>query len=136
MELANTTSCPGVLASSTVVTSGSDYSGDLGRSASTAKGHSNTSSNVGPMTSASLLKLIDTPRLSGSTRQSNEPDRSSETQENKALPGVEGLNRSRSVESYPGRFPASDGVEFSSLATASHQMRGRGITSVRPFSEV
>jgi hypothetical protein len=41
----------------------------------------------------------------------------------------EGLRRSRSVESFPGRFPISDGVDAGS-------MRGRGATTVRPFTDL
>lgn len=41
----------------------------------------------------------------------------------------------RSTESYPGKYPVSDGLEYSKLATASHAFRERGTTSVRPFSD-
>ncbi|KAJ5679626.1 hypothetical protein N7462_007870 [Penicillium macrosclerotiorum] len=41
----------------------------------------------------------------------------------------------RSTESYPGKFPVSEGMEFSSLATAEYAFRERGTTSVRPFSD-
>lgn len=41
----------------------------------------------------------------------------------------------RSTESYPGKFPVSDGLEYSNLATASLNFRERGTTSVRPFSD-
>jgi hypothetical protein len=47
------------------------------------------------------------------------------------------MNRSpkyHSIESYPGKFPVSDHLEYSSLATA-YAVRGRGTTSVRPFSD-
>ncbi|KAJ5476616.1 hypothetical protein N7475_002345 [Penicillium sp. IBT 31633x] len=47
------------------------------------------------------------------------------------------MNRSRkyhSIESYPGKFPVSDALDYSSLATA-YAVRGRGTTSVRPFSD-
>lgn len=47
------------------------------------------------------------------------------------------MNRARkyhSVESYPGKFPVSDALDYSSLATA-YAVRGRGTTSVRPFSD-
>jgi hypothetical protein len=47
------------------------------------------------------------------------------------------MNRSpkyHSIESYPGKFPVSDHLEYSSLATA-YALRGRGTTSVRPFSD-
>lgn len=42
----------------------------------------------------------------------------------------------RSAESYPGRFPVSYGLEYSSLATAAYRFPGRGATSVRPFSDM
>ncbi|KAI2671075.1 hypothetical protein CBS147333_5447 [Penicillium roqueforti] len=47
------------------------------------------------------------------------------------------MNRARkyqSVESYPGKFPVSDTLDYSSLASA-YAVRGRGTTSVRPFSD-
>lgn len=47
------------------------------------------------------------------------------------------MNRPRnhySIESYPGRFPVSDELDYSSLASA-YAVRGRGTTSVRPFSD-
>ncbi|OQE43518.1 hypothetical protein PENCOP_c003G07930 [Penicillium coprophilum] len=47
------------------------------------------------------------------------------------------MNRVRkyhSIESYPGKFPVSDSLDYSSLATA-YAVRGRGTTSVRPFSD-
>jgi hypothetical protein len=47
------------------------------------------------------------------------------------------MNRSRkyhSIESYPGKFPFSDALDYSSLASA-FAVRGRGTTSVRPFSD-
>ncbi|KAJ5190462.1 uncharacterized protein N7498_009447 [Penicillium cinerascens] len=44
-------------------------------------------------------------------------------------------SKSRSTESYPGKFPVSDGLEYSNLATASLNFRERGTTSVRPFSD-
>ncbi|GAQ08440.1 hypothetical protein ALT_5761 [Aspergillus lentulus] len=49
---------------------------------------------------------------------------------------METLRATHSVESFPGKFPISDGLDFSSLATAPHHIRGRGTTSVRPFSDV
>ncbi|KAJ5504061.1 hypothetical protein N7463_006935 [Penicillium fimorum] len=47
------------------------------------------------------------------------------------------MNRARKyhfVESYPGKFPVSDSLDCSSLATA-YAVRGRATTSVRPFSD-
>ncbi|KAJ6126804.1 hypothetical protein N7523_002416 [Penicillium sp. IBT 18751x] len=43
--------------------------------------------------------------------------------------------QSRSTESYPGKFPVSDGLEYSNLATAAVNFRERGTISVRPFSD-
>ncbi|KAI2795051.1 hypothetical protein POX_a01654 [Penicillium oxalicum] len=43
--------------------------------------------------------------------------------------------RTRSVESYPGRFPVSEGLEFSSLASAASAFREKGTTHARPFSD-
>ncbi|KAJ6014522.1 hypothetical protein N7540_009113 [Penicillium herquei] len=40
-----------------------------------------------------------------------------------------------STESYPGQFPVSEGMEFSSLATAEYAFRERGTIAVRPFSD-
>ncbi|KAJ5777895.1 hypothetical protein N7520_001141 [Penicillium odoratum] len=40
-----------------------------------------------------------------------------------------------STESYPGKFPVSEGIEFSGLATAEYAFRERGTTTVRPFSD-
>ncbi|KAJ5729881.1 uncharacterized protein N7483_004389 [Penicillium malachiteum] len=40
-----------------------------------------------------------------------------------------------STESYPGKFPVSEGMEFSSLATAEYAFRERGTVTVRPFSD-
>lgn len=43
----------------------------------------------------------------------------------------------KSADSYPGEFPVSDGLEFSSLASAKHNSRIPSIrTSVRPFSDL
>jgi len=49
--------------------------------------------------------------------------------------GASRAAKSHSTESYPGQFPVSDGVEYSSLATAEYAFRERGTTSVRPFSD-
>lgn len=40
-----------------------------------------------------------------------------------------------STESYPGKFPVSEGMDFSELATAEYAFRERGTTTVRPFSD-
>ncbi|KAJ5574746.1 hypothetical protein N7450_008645 [Penicillium hetheringtonii] len=49
--------------------------------------------------------------------------------------GASRAAKSHSTESYPGQFPVSDGVEYSSLATAEYAFRERGTTSARPFSD-
>ncbi|KKK21409.1 hypothetical protein P175DRAFT_028807 [Aspergillus ochraceoroseus IBT 24754] len=47
------------------------------------------------------------------------------------------LRQTRSADSFPGEFPVSDGLEFSSLATASRHLRIPSMrTSVRPFSDL
>ena len=48
----------------------------------------------------------------------------------------EELRRVRSAESYPGKFPVSDGLELCALASAPFYRIGKGSTSVRPFSDV
>lgn len=48
----------------------------------------------------------------------------------------EELRRVRSAESYPGKFPVSDGLELCALASAPFYKIGKGSTSVRPFSDV
>lgn len=43
----------------------------------------------------------------------------------------------KSADSFPGEFPISEGLEYSSLATAKHHSRMPSIrTSVRPFSDL
>lgn len=43
--------------------------------------------------------------------------------------------KARSTQSYPGKFPVSDGLEYSSLAAAASAFREKGTTYVRPFSD-
>ncbi|KAJ5082789.1 hypothetical protein N7532_011832 [Penicillium argentinense] len=43
--------------------------------------------------------------------------------------------KSHSTESYPGKFPVSEGKDYSSLATAEYAFREKGTTSARPFSD-
>ncbi|KAL4733590.1 hypothetical protein BDV11DRAFT_199772 [Aspergillus similis] len=46
-------------------------------------------------------------------------------------------NKRQSADSFPGEFPVSEGLEYSSLATAKHHTRIPSIrTSVRPFSDL
>ncbi|KAE8349644.1 hypothetical protein BDV28DRAFT_140805 [Aspergillus coremiiformis] len=47
-----------------------------------------------------------------------------------------GSRPSRSMESFPGNFPISDVVDIHTASTLSQCMRGRGATSVRPFSDL
>ncbi|RMJ22334.1 hypothetical protein PHISP_06798 [Aspergillus sp. HF37] len=139
MDLVNTNSGSGALVLSGQAISSSEYTGNPRRSGSIGNSQSISSSGMDAMVSASQFSgIVNTPNFSSVSKQTfaNESARASEPQVDNTPLDVEGLNRSRSVESYPGRFPASDGAGFSSLATASPQMRGRGTTSVRPFSEV
>lgn len=53
-----------------------------------------------------------------------------------AILEMDGLQATRSAESFPGKFPVSDGLELGALATAPIQVKGKGTTSVRPFSDV
>ncbi|KAJ5217104.1 hypothetical protein N7468_010112 [Penicillium chermesinum] len=46
-----------------------------------------------------------------------------------------GRQKCHSTESYPGKFPVSEGMEFSELATAEYAFREKGTTTVRPFSD-
>lgn len=48
---------------------------------------------------------------------------------------LERATKCRSTESYPGKFPVSEGHDFSSLATAEYAFRERGTVTVRPFSD-
>ncbi|KAB8236177.1 hypothetical protein ETB97_006657 [Aspergillus alliaceus] len=48
----------------------------------------------------------------------------------------EGAKTSRSAESFPGKFPISEGSDAQNLSTMPQCMRGRGVTSVRPFSDL
>ncbi|KAL4979190.1 hypothetical protein BDW66DRAFT_157708 [Aspergillus desertorum] len=46
-------------------------------------------------------------------------------------------HRRKSADSFPGEFPVSEGLDYSSLATAKHHTRIPSIrTSVRPFSDL
>ncbi|KAI9367026.1 hypothetical protein BJX61DRAFT_363892 [Aspergillus egyptiacus] len=50
---------------------------------------------------------------------------------------INGHCQQKSADSFPGEFPASDGMEFSSLATANYHIRIPSMrTSVRPFSDL
>lgn len=56
------------------------------------------------------------------------------SQEDTAVLEIDELQRSKSVASYPGKFPVSDTLDYSSLATAPASLRGHG-TFARPFSD-
>lgn len=43
--------------------------------------------------------------------------------------------KARSTQSYPGKLPVSEGMEYSSWATALSAFREKGTTYVRPFSD-
>lgn len=95
---------------------------------------SESSDGIQPMVSAAQFAKT-TPNLSNVSGQPGGPC-VFDSQVNKAPTRMERLHVSRSMESYPGRYPVSDHLDYSSLATPVSQMRGRGTTSVRPFSEV
>jgi hypothetical protein len=64
------------------------------------------------------------------------PSSSHYTDESMALSLSTNRNtKCRSTESYPGKFPVSEGLEYSSLATALSNFREKGTTHVRPFSD-
>ncbi|RHZ43945.1 uncharacterized protein CDV56_100503 [Aspergillus thermomutatus] len=74
--------------------------------------------------------------MSMESTDGQQPRLTDDSANNQTLLEMETLQATHSVESFPGKFPISDGLEFSSLATAPHHISGRGTTSVRPFSDV
>ena len=127
--------------------SGSHYSlnGAAPRSKSPERDRTEvTTDKQGLMSASQFSNMVSTPTFSSPSVQSvvevgnkyGDAVRRSRSQVNKLVDEKGELHRSRSVESYPGKFPVSDGLEYSSLASASHQMRGKGTTSVRPLSDV
>ncbi|KAF7133944.1 hypothetical protein CNMCM5793_005470 [Aspergillus hiratsukae] len=93
---------------------------------------------------AQYAKLVSgRPRFSTASRPTSmestdgqQPRLADDSVNDQTLLEMETLQATHSVESFPGKFPISDGLEFSSLATAPHHITGRGTTSVRPFSDV
>ncbi|EYE90045.1 uncharacterized protein EURHEDRAFT_527299 [Aspergillus ruber CBS 135680] len=67
-------------------------------------------------------------------RVETESDSDGDENEDKDPEG--GLKLIRSAESYPGKFPVSEGLPLTALATAPICVRGKAQTSVRPLSEV
>ncbi|KAF4211514.1 hypothetical protein CNMCM8980_002079 [Aspergillus fumigatiaffinis] len=115
------------------------------RSTSVRRMHSRSSSMQQHMagSAAQYAKLVSgRPQFSTSRPMSMEstdgqqPRPTDDSTNDQTLLEMETLQATHSVESFPGKFPISDGLEFSSLATAPHHIRGRGTTSVRPFSDV
>lgn len=139
MDLSNTISGSAVAIAglSAVPTSASEYSVGLGKAGSAEKTQSKSSSDQAMVSASQFSKLIDTPQFSSADGRSiTNESAPSEPHLAKVPIDMDGLRPSRSVESDPGRSAGDDSMEFSSMAAASHQLKGRGITSVRPLSEV
>ena len=127
--------------------SGSHYSlsGASPRSRSPERNRSEvTTASHAVMSASQFSNMVGTPNFSSPSRQSVAEDENqsgdqlprTKSQIDKLLEEAGELHRTQSAESYPGKFPVSDGLDYSSLASAMHQMRGKGTTSVRPLSDV
>lgn len=157
-EIAERASDSGSRAADTVrperCSSGSHYSSratreDGGGSASLSEGReredSFTAKRARRVSAGQFVGMLDTPDFSSGNASGllaaedgalRAPRPLSQSRVERVVADMQELHPSRSVESYPGSFPVSDGLDYSGLATASQQMRGRGATSVRPFSDV
>jgi hypothetical protein len=106
--------------------------------------HSSGTQQAMAGSAAQYAKLVSgRPRFSTASRPTSvestdgqQPRLADDSVNDQTLLEMETLQATHSVESFPGKFPISDGLEFSSLATAPHHITGRGTTSVRPFSDV
>ncbi|KAG2027375.1 hypothetical protein GB937_001118 [Aspergillus fischeri] len=133
---------------SMIPAAGSDslYSNTTIKSTSVRRMYSRSSSMQQHMagSAAQYAKLVSgRPQFSTTSRpmsmestDGQQPRVTDDSVNDQTLLEMETLRATHSVESFPGKFPISDGLEFSSLATAPHHIRGRGTTSVRPFSDV
>ncbi|GFF27739.1 hypothetical protein IFM61606_03902 [Aspergillus udagawae] len=146
-ELAKNKSESGMDSMIPVTGSDSLYSNTtIKRSSSVRRMYSHSSSMQHAMASsaAQYAKLVSgRPQFSTASRpmsmestDGGQPRVTDDSLNDQTLLEMETLRATHSVESFPGKFPISDGLEFSSLATAPHHIRGRGTTSVRPFSDV
>ncbi|KAL4896807.1 hypothetical protein BDV59DRAFT_199153 [Aspergillus ambiguus] len=89
-----------------------------------------------PLSAAQYERMIpQTPWFSTSRSWSIDSVAPQLSGDSHAMLKVDHLPRSASSESFPGKFPVSDGTDYSFLATP-YGIRGCGMTSVRPFSEV
>lgn len=88
---------------------------------------------MGQKSSAISLLSLDGPHDLCSAKESH----TDSTGSGEGPAGVElgHKTKSHSTESYPGKFPVSEGMDFSELATAGYAFRERGTTTVRPFSD-
>lgn len=84
-----------------------------------------------PVTSLRSLASLEGPIVVASALQSM----SSGSSEEGAGVRMDRATKCHSTESYPGKFPVSEGVEFSGLSTAEYAFREKGTTTVRPFSD-
>lgn len=113
------------------------------KSRPTSQSHSTAMHTAGMATASEYAQMLERPQFS-------DPDRRSPSSDSQMLAAMvaarpreeqdefEGPNaqRSRSMESFPGRFPISDGLEYTVLATVYGRVNGRNAASVRPFSEL
>ncbi|KAJ6083908.1 hypothetical protein N7486_010708 [Penicillium sp. IBT 16267x] len=85
-----------------------------------------------PVASLRSLASLDGPVNLASARQSTRSSASSDKREGVRMGRG---TKCHSTESYPGKFPVSEGIDFSGLATAEYAFREKGTTNVRPFSD-
>ncbi|KAL5359486.1 hypothetical protein BJX96DRAFT_174390 [Aspergillus floccosus] len=115
------------------VTSDSVYSTSGKRNSSRSSTHLH---QTVPLSAAQYARMIpQTPWFSSSRPWSIDSVAHQLSGDSHAVLELNNLPRSPSSESFPGKFPMSDGPEDSSVA-APQGIRGRGATSVRPFSDV
>ncbi|OOF95082.1 hypothetical protein ASPCADRAFT_130634 [Aspergillus carbonarius ITEM 5010] len=124
--------------------SDSVYSSIVRRSLSLSDPHSNSSSQRQSMLPGVRFSGFMSERLRFSIMSrpwSMDTVLADESQPDQVTLDMEQLQQTRSADSYPGRFPISDGLELSSLATAQCATNDTAKveevrTSVRPFTDV
>ncbi|PWY95215.1 hypothetical protein BO94DRAFT_581554 [Aspergillus sclerotioniger CBS 115572] len=124
--------------------SDSVYSSVVRRSLSLSDPHSNSSSQRQSMLPGVRFSGFMSERLRFSIMSrpwSMDTVLADESQPDQVTLDMEQLQQTRSADSYPGRFPISDGLELSSLATAQCATNDTAKveevrTSVRPFTDV
>ncbi|GES60981.1 hypothetical protein ATEIFO6365_0006044200 [Aspergillus terreus] len=115
------------------VTSDSVYSTSGKRDSSRSSAHLR---QTVPLSAAQYMCMIpQTPWFSSSRQWSIDSVAHQLSGDSHAVLELNNLPRSPSSESFPGKFPMSDNPGDSSLAEPL-RIRGRGATSVRPFSDL